>query len=107
MSQPTKTAWLNCHVLGDTIDELIPVEVSFDFRIYKLRDAILDNYQRLGYGQLQHPVLSKVDFPLSELPNVPAQLTESRLITAHRVARYWDNLDLIDEDRVHVLVRAI
>ncbi|KAG9084343.1 hypothetical protein FRC06_004116, partial [Ceratobasidium sp. 370] len=108
MSQPTKTAWLNCHVLGDTIDELIHVEVSFDFRIFKLRDAIRDIYQQWGYGQLQNPVvLSKVDFPLSELPNVPAQLTESRLITAHRVERYWDNLDLIDEDRVHVLVRAI
>ncbi|KAG9080479.1 hypothetical protein FRC06_006527, partial [Ceratobasidium sp. 370] len=107
MSQSTETICLNCHVLGDTSNELMPISISLDLRIADLRSAILAKYEAQGFGQLQRSVLSKVDFSVHDIPNVPAQLQEPNLINTYRVKQYWETPGQIAEDRVHVLVRAM
>ncbi|KAG8734821.1 hypothetical protein FRC10_011395, partial [Ceratobasidium sp. 414] len=107
MSQPTETISLNIHVVGDTIDELVCVSVALDAPITQLVFTIVTRYQQLGYGQLQRPIISKVDFSLHDLSNVPTQLQGTRLIPIHLVKQYWDDPAQIDRNHLHVLVRAI
>ncbi|KAG8743970.1 hypothetical protein FRC10_011044 [Ceratobasidium sp. 414] len=105
MSQPTEEIELNCHVLGDTQDKLFAVLIPPTVKVTWLVDAIVKAYQGRGYGQLQDPILYKVDLLPDSLPNIASQTQEPPLNNLRRVERYWENADIVD-DHVHILVRA-
>ena len=103
MAQPN-TVDLNYYVLGEPPENIIPISIPRDAKIYDLREMIIEKHK--NDGNIIQPALFKTNRAEDDLPDQPAPPSDTPLKFHHRVGTHWPAGTQPDETRVHILVKA-